>query len=306
MKILLTGAGGQLGTELRPLFSKEDEVIATDLLAPSEPYPGFRTLDLGETAEVKNLLDQFQPRVIVNAAAYTQVDQAESDQSLAMRINADAPGLMAEWAAANDAFLMHYSTDYVFSGKSQQPYLETDEPSPVNFYGQSKLAGEQAVAAAGGRHVILRTAWIYSSHGKNFLRTMLRLGSERDELSIVNDQLGCPTWARNLARVSLMVIEKNMSGDPKNVPLNGLYHYCDSPPCSWYDFAGQIFEAASAQGLIDKIPALEPVTTDQYPTAAKRPAFSVLDTNKIQQDLRIEPANVRHSVWACLEERNEH
>lgn len=308
MRIFLTGASGQLGTELRKILPEISEVVATDIAPPAKEDASFRTLDLGDADAVTSALDEIRPDVIINAAAYTQVDKAESDTGLAMRINAGAPGLLAGWAARNDALLVHYSTDYVFNGESKRAYAETDEPSPINAYGESKLAGERAVAQSGCRYLTLRTAWIYSAHGANFLRTMLRLARERSHLSVVNDQFGCPTWAANLARVSMVAISQHLNalaGPEPGAARTGLYHYCDSPACTWYDFASLIFEAATAQGMLESAPQVEAVTSDQFQTAARRPQFSVLDTRAIETDFRIEPASVRESVWACIRELNE-
>ena len=308
MNILLTGASGQLGTELRVVLPALGEVTPADIAPPPGECPGFRELDFCDADGIEHLLDEVRPDVIVNAAAFTQVDQAENEPELASQVNARAPGQLAAWASRNDAFMLHYSTDYVFDGTSRQAYRESDSTSPVNAYGESKHAGEKAVANSGCSHVILRTSWIYSSHGANFLLTMLRLARERNELSVVNDQFGCPTWARNLAMVSASVIEKNrVSDDPlsNTAPLNGLYHYCDTPPCTWYDFANLIFETAVSGGLLANAPRVEPVASDQFPTPARRPEFSVLDTRRIERDLGIEPATVRNSVRACLQELNK-
>lgn len=310
MKTLLIGAGGQLGTELLPRLQAGFELHAADVAEPASAdapfHRPFHQLDLANVGAIDALLDGVRPDVIVNAAAYTAVDKAETEPELADAINAAAPGRLALWAQANDALLLHYSTDYVFDGKADRPYVETDEPSPLNAYGASKLAGERAVRDSGCRHVILRTAWIYSAHGSNFLRTMLRLARERSHLSVVNDQHGCPTWARNLARVSRMVVGRMSAPGPErpNSPESGIYHYCDSPATTWYDFANAIFQAAAARGLIDRVPEVQPVTSDKFQTAAIRPRNSVLDTRRIQNVFRIEPAALEVSLQACLEEMN--
>jgi dTDP-4-dehydrorhamnose reductase len=313
MKLLITGAAGQLGTELLPLLQPMAEVVAADIVEPQAQTDAFRRLDITDAALTGALLDEIRPDVIVNAAAFTAVDKAESEVELAREINAAAPGRLARWAKENDAFLLHYSTDYVFDGKSGQPYQEDDEPSPLNAYGASKLEGEKAVQDSGCAHVIIRTAWIYSAHGNNFLRTMLRMAGERSHLSVVNDQHGCPTWARNLARVSRVVIERmcangegasdSASAEPSlTTPDWGVYHYCDSPATTWYDFAESIFRCAAALGLLKKLPAVEPVTSDRFQTAAMRPRNSVLDTRKIERAFRIEAARRDTSMQACLEE----
>lgn len=306
MKLLLTGAGGQLGTELLPALQSLGEVAAADIVEPASPPDSFSKLDLKDPEALDALLAEVRPDVIVNAAAYTSVDKAESEAGLAHQINAAAPGRLARWAAASGAFLLHYSTDYVFDGKADRPYLESDPPSPLNAYGESKLAGEKATAESGCRYVILRTSWLYSAHGSNFLRTMLRLARERSHLNIVNDQHGCPTWARNLARVSRVIIERMASpgrgaeegGDPEP----GIYHYCDKPATTWYDFANSIFQAAAARGLLGRLPQVEAVTSGQFQTAAIRPRNSVLDTRRIERAFRIEPARLETSLGACLED----
>ncbi len=304
MSIFLTGASGQLGTELHSALGGSYRIVSADVVRPQHRVQRFHSLDLADEKVVIGLLNEVKPRVIVNAAAYTQVDKAESESALANRINADAPAVLARWAAENDSFLLHYSTDYVFDGKSERPYREDDEPSPLNAYGQSKLDGETAISSSGCRHVILRTSWIYSSHGNNFLRTMLQLARERSHLNIVNDQFGCPTWARSLAHVSAVVIEK-MTGAQQaaeSTPDAGLYHYCDRPACTWYEFARSIFESAVSLGKLARAPVVAPVTSDQFQTAATRPRNSVLDTRKIEAAFRIQPADLQSSLAACLED----
>lgn len=304
MRLLLTGASGQLGTELLPVLAPLADVVAADVVEPASRPEKFHKLNLSDAEAVEALLAEARPDAIVNAAAYTAVDKAESEGALAREINAAVPARLARWAEANGTFLLHYSTDYVFDGKAERPYLESDTPSPLNAYGDSKLAGERAVAESGCRHVILRTSWIYSAHGNNFLRTMLRLARERSHLNIVNDQHGCPTWARNLAGVSRVVVERmcapgRSAGDP---PDPGIYHYCDSPATTWYDFANSIFQAAASRGLLDRLPQVEAVTSGRFQTAATRPRNSVLDTRKIERVFRIEPARLETSLAACLEE----
>jgi dTDP-4-dehydrorhamnose reductase len=305
MKLLLIGASGQLGTELLPQLSSLAEIVTADAVEPASRPEQFRTLELAKDDDVDALLEDVRPQVIVNAAAYTAVDKAETQRELAHRINAHAPSRLARWARRNDAFLLHYSTDYVFDGRMGRPYRETDSPRPLNAYGKSKLAGEIAVTGSGCRHLILRTSWIYSAHGKNFLRTMLNMARERSHLNVVGDQHGCPTWARNLARVSRVVIER-MCGpqfaEGGSEPVGGLYHYCDSPATTWYDFANSIFEAAASRGLLSRIPQVDEVSSDQFQTAAIRPRNSVLDTRKIESVFRIEPADLAVSLQACIEE----
>jgi dTDP-4-dehydrorhamnose reductase len=241
------------------------------------------------------------PDLVVNAAAYTAVDRAENDSKPAFRMNADLPGCIARWAGRNGSLLLHYSTDYVFDGQSGQAYSEADVTFPLNTYGDSKRAGEWAIAAGKCRHIILRTSWVYSAHGNNFVLSMLRLARELPELSIVSDQTGCPTWARNLARVSHEVIGQLLK-QKNNTENDGLYHYCDSTVTTWYDFAGLIFSTALGLGLLDAMPGIIPVNSSQYPQIAERPMFSVLDSSAIQSTFGIEVNALKESLAACLQE----
>ena len=193
MKTLLLGGSGQLGSELIPLLSARGHLTVTDRCKPASPVDNWLRLDIDDGMELEGLLNRLQPELIVNAAAYTAVDQAEADRETAFKVNAELPSRLAEWACKNDARIMHYSTDYVFDGTQTRPYLEVDQPNPQSVYGQSKLAGEQALAKAGCPYIILRTSWVYSSHGKNFVLSMLELAGKGRSLKIVNDQIGCPT-----------------------------------------------------------------------------------------------------------------
>lgn len=261
--------------------------------------------DLGDFAAVEKLLERLQPDVIFNAAAYTAVDRAEDEPDTAFRVNAELPGCLANWASSNDRLLLHYSTDYVFPGEGDRPYREDDVTGPLNVYGESKLAGELAVTASGCRHLVLRTSWVWSGQGNNFLLTMLRLAAERPALSIVDDQLGCPTWARNLAVVSRQVLNKVQdasAGAPWDV-----YHYCDAGVVSWFGFAEAIFAAAVEVGILDAAPDLKAVDSAEFPQKARRPAYSVLDTTRIRDRFDIVAASLEESLSRCLEElRNEH
>ncbi|MEJ2384189.1 MAG: dTDP-4-dehydrorhamnose reductase [Xanthomonadales bacterium] len=298
MKILLTGAAGQLGRELAPRLAQYGEVVGIDR-APSPAATSLQQ-DLGDAAAVERLLATARPALIVNAAAHTAVDRAEEERDQAFRLNAELPAWLARWARTNDAPLVHYSTDYVFSGDAARPYTEDDPAAPLNVYGESKLAGEQAVADSGCRHVTLRTSWVYSGHGHNFVLTMLRLARERDALEVVDDQVGRPTWARNLARVSSWAVERWRTGATGEA-LSGLYHYADGTAVSWYGFAEHIFRVGLSLGLIDRVPALSAVGTERFQQAATRPAYSVLDTSRIEQALNFRPAGVGESLEACLE-----
>jgi dTDP-4-dehydrorhamnose reductase len=298
MNILLTGASGQLGTELLPLLSRLGQVTAVDK-TPVHDHTLQR--DLTDLPNVLALLDRLQPGLVVNAAAFTAVDAAENHRQSAFTLNAELPSVLADWCAKNQSFLLHYSTDYVFDGTSTRPYREDDATAPLNIYGQSKLAGEQAILNSACKHVVLRTSWVYSSHGNNFLLTMLRLARERPELTVVNDQMGCPTWAGSLAKASLQVI-KAMRERNGATPQAGLYHYCDDTATSWYDFSQLIFDLAMQLGLLSSIPVVKPVQSVDFPQLASRPMYSVLDTSAIRQNFDITAPSLQQSVAACLQE----
>jgi dTDP-4-dehydrorhamnose reductase len=301
MKILLTGAAGQLGQELQPLLGKLGEVTSVDRQFQERLSALHLQQDLSDLNRVEILLNRVQPDLVVNACAYTAVDSAEKESSIAFRLNADLPGCLARWSQRNGALLLHYSTDYVFDGQNGQPYCEEDKPGPLNVYGESKLAGEWAIEASHCRNIVLRTSWVYSGHGKNFVLSMLRLARERPALQIVKDQTGCPTWARNLATVSSDVI-KQLLRHKQETSLDGLYHYCDETITTWYDFARLIFTTGESLGLLEKSPETTPVNSSEYPQAAQRPARSVLDTALIKKTFAVEPPGLNESLAACLQE----
>ena len=303
MNILLTGAAGQLGQELLPRLQALGQVTQVDLTRAPGSAETLQ-LDLGDLNRVEIMLNRVRPDIVVNAAAYTAVDLAEDNASTAFRINAELPGCLARWSERNGRFLLHYSTDYIFSGEARSPYREQDTPGPLGVYGDSKLAGEGAIAGSKCRHIILRTSWVYSGHGNNFVLTMLRLARERPSLSIVSDQVGCPTWARNLADVSQKVIERVLSGNTGSVP-EGIFHYCDGNAVTWYEFADTIFNIAMQAGILQKMPEMKAVRTSEFPQKAKRPLYSVLDTSKIRGELGIEPVGLKHSLRACIKEMAE-
>jgi dTDP-4-dehydrorhamnose reductase len=300
MNILLTGAAGQLGSELLPMLSARGRVTATDRSTPVSVTENWVGLDISNGGRLEVLLNSLRPALIVNTAAYTAVDKAEAEPETAFDVNAELPGRLARWAKLNDARLIHYSTDYVFDGKAARPYLETDKPDPQNVYGVSKLAGEHAIEQSGCRHVILRTSWVYSSHGKNFVLSMLDLARRGLSLKVVDDQLGCPTWARNLARASNAVIECWQSGEV-DYP-NGVYHYCDDRSLNWYEFAREIFGLAVAAGLLEDQPDLTPVPGSEFPQPAKRPNWSVLDSGRIHTVFNIRPGSFSQSLQAVIDE----
>jgi dTDP-4-dehydrorhamnose reductase len=301
MNILLTGASGQLGQELLPLLTQFGNLTTVDRSVDSAVSPERLKMDLSDLNRVEILLNRLRPDLVVNAAAYTAVDEAENDAEPAFRMNADLPGCIARWAGRNGRLLFHFSTDYVFDGQAGQPYRETDETGPINVYGESKLAGEWAIAASNCRYIVLRTSWVYSAHGSNFVLSMLRLARERPELSIVSDQTGCPTWARNLAGVSREVIGR-LSKYKTNSKNDGLYHYCDSTITTWYEFARSIFSTASSLGLLDEMPRMFALNSSQYPQIAERPGFSVLNTTAIRDTFGIESMGLNESLAACLQE----
>lgn len=304
MIILLTGAAGQLGQELLPRLSQLGKVFAVDRSA----LPGAENLhiqDLGNLNQVEILLNRVRPDFIVNAAAYTAVDLAEENRELAFRVNQALPERLARWCRLNDRMLFHYSTDYVFSGASDRPYVESDPAGPLGVYGESKLAGEESITRSGCKHLVLRTSWVYSGHGNNFLLTMLNLAKTRPSLSIVDDQVGRPTWARNLAAVTGKLVRQLLAGPPESGPY-GIYHYCDRDVVSWYEFANEIFGVALEAGLIENAPRTVPIPSAEFPQKAKRPLYSVLDTSRISNECGVEPAGLRQSLTSCIKEISEY
>ncbi len=281
MNVLLFGANGQLGQELLRALAPLGTVTATTRSGSLADGSPCDVADFNQPATLAALLDRVQPDVVVNAAAYTAVDRAEEDRDAAWRANADAPGVIARWCAAAGVPLVHYSTDYVFDGQGTRAYLEDDATAPLGVYGQSKLAGEDAVRAAGGRHLIFRTAWVYASHSANFLRTMLRVGAEREVLRVVADQVGTPTPAALIADVTAQVLQH-----PGR--LSGTWHLTASGQTSWHGFAEAIFAQAQAGGVLARVPVVEAISTADYPTPAKRPAWSVLDNGRLQQDFGLQ------------------
>jgi dTDP-4-dehydrorhamnose reductase len=273
-RILLLGANGQLGRELQHVFAGEYEIDA----------PDRTSLDLASEDQLRTAVRTTAPGLILNAAAYTAVDRAESEPELARAINADAPGILAQEARSRDILLVHYSTDYVFDGTKTVAWVEDDTPDPLNVYGASKLAGEDAVRKAGGKHLIFRTSWVYGPHGRNFLLTMLRLGRERNQLSVVSDQIGAPTTAASLAAATRIIADGIFSGKHGSVEeWSGLYHMTCSGFTSWHGFAEAIFTHAEALGLLDKPrPRITPIPSSEYPTPARRPHNSILSNAKLQ------------------------
>ncbi len=272
MKILVTGKNGQVGQALQASLADLGEIIALDRAE----------LDLTDLDAVRTVIRSLRPELIINAAAYTAVDQAEKEEALAFRINAEAPRVMAEEARELAIPLIHYSTDYVFDGSKEGAWVEDDQPAPLSAYGRSKLAGEQAIGDSGAAYLIFRTSWVYGLAGKNFLLTMLRLAQEKKELSIVHDQIGAPTWSHTIAEATSDVVRQMMStSQPAEYVAShgGIYHLVAGGQTTWHDFAQKIF---AHESVVHK-PVLHPITTDQYPLPASRPKNSVLDTTKFQQ-----------------------
>ncbi len=281
MKILVLGCKGQLGRCLNDQLTNTDHDVI---------YTSREQIDIANFEVTKSKILGFSPDLIINATAYTAVDKAEENHKTADLINHLAVKNIADICNQLECWLIHVSTDYVFDGNSNVPYKEDDETNPQGAYGETKLKGELAIQASGCKHIILRTAWVFSEYGNNFLKTMLRLGAERDELSIVGDQMGCPTYAQDIARSVVEIVPQLNSRKD-----NDIYHYCGDQPCSWYDFANEIFDQAMSNNL--KIPSIvNSIETSAYPTPAKRPAFSVLDCSKIENDFGVLSSNWQEGI----------
>lgn len=285
MKVLLLGQHGQVSQELQRALQGAGELTVL----------GREQLDLAQPALIRQHVQNLRPELIINAAAHTAVDQAESEPELAFAINATAPGILAEAAAELGVPLIHYSTDYVFEGNHTAPYRESDATHPLSVYGRSKLAGEQAIQAVGGMHLILRTSWVYSQHGKNFLLTMQRLLQERESLSVVNDQIGAPTWAGTIAQATAQLIEQWRSGQAG--PW-GVYHLTAQGETSWFGFASAIAAHLSNQGK--RVATLQPIPSSAYPTPAQRPLNSRLDCSRLQQDWNVQLPDWQAALEQCL------
>jgi dTDP-4-dehydrorhamnose reductase len=279
-RILLLGANGQLGHELTHSFAGAGELVAQDR----------HTTDLTSEEQLRAAIRAAEPDLILNAAAYTAVDRAESEPELAHAINAHAPRILAEEAARRNVLLVHYSTDYVFDGSKAGPWSEEDAPHPLNTYGTSKLAGEEAIRQVDGKHLIFRTSWVYAPHGRNFLLTMLRLGQERDRLSIVNDQIGAPTTATALAQATRSIVDGILASQfGAAQQWSGLYHMSCAGHTSWHGFAETIFTHAEELTLLHRAkPQVLPIPSSEYPTPARRPQNSVLSNRKLQQAFGIQ------------------
>jgi dTDP-4-dehydrorhamnose reductase len=284
-KILVTGANGQLGNEIRRLCRNFPglEFIFTDV----------DMLDITNPDAVSVFMEASKPAIVVNCAAYTNVDAAEVDVKNVRKINSLAPQVLAAACAMQDAFLIHISTDYVFDGEATEPYTEEDETNPVSVYGNSKLEGEEKIKTVFDNYLIIRTSWMYSEFGHNFVRSIIALAKDRESLEIVNDQFGSPTYARDLANCIIDIIIKSILNPKAYLP--GIYHYANQGTCSWYDFAQEILNIYGINTC-----KLIPVSTEQFPAVAKRPKYSVLDTTKVRESFGIGIPNWRDSLRECL------
>ncbi len=280
MRMLITGAQGQLGWELSRVLSERGEVLALDRQA----------LDLAQPDALRSTLRELRPEVILNAGAYTAVDKAETEAALAHSVNGVAPGILAEEAKRTGALLLHYSTDYVFDGNKRTPYVESDATAPLNAYGKSKLAGEQAILATGAAALILRTSWVYANRGKNFLLTMRRLAQERDEISVVADQIGVPNWAHRLALATGQLLALGVGRLAEN---HGIYHLSAGGSASWYEFARAIIGDVAR-------PRVVPITSQEYPLPAPRPAYGVMSNGRIREVFGLDLPDWRSDLKSCL------
>jgi dTDP-4-dehydrorhamnose reductase len=270
MKILLIGKNGQVGWELRRTLAPLGEVVAVD-------YPEVNFTD---AAALRQLVVATRPDVVVNAAAYTAVDKAETEKALCHQINATGPGILAEEAKKLGALMVHYSTDYIFDGTKPTPYVETDTPNPLGAYGKSKLAGDAAVRASGADHLIFRLCWVYGARGQNFMLTMQRLAREREKLRVVRDQVGCPTWSRMIAETTALALQQ-VTASKNRAAFSGAYHLAARGVTSWHGFAARIIELMPETDR--KCREVEGITTAEYPTPSQRPAYSVLDCTKLEK-----------------------
>jgi dTDP-4-dehydrorhamnose reductase len=318
--ILLTGKTGQIGSQLHGLLAPLGPVFA----------PGRPELDLAQPDSVRRAIRKLQPQLIVNAAAYTAVDAAESDGSTAFAVNAEAPALLAEEAKRVSALLVHYSTDYIFDGAKRSPYTESDPTTPLNVYGKSKLAGEQAVRDSGAAHIIFRTSWVYATRGKNFLLTILRLATEREELRVVSDQIGAPTGVDDIALATTKVLAgvfepgspstaelPPTSGSRRAAEISGTYHMTAAGETTWYEFAKAILEKAcqaspslpwfstATKGRPVIAKRVVPISTAEYPTPARRPAYSVLSNSHLQKTFGIALPDWRTQLHRCFEPKKQ-
>ena len=288
LRTLLIGKIGQVGWELRRTLAPMGRLTCVD----------FPEIDLTDADSIRRWVRDARPDIVINAAAYTAVDKAESEPDKAMQINGVAPGILAEEAKASGALLVHYSTDYVFDGTKTTPYLETDLPKPLGAYGHSKLAGDEAIRAVAGAHLIFRLCWVYGARGQNFMLTMLRLAREREKLRVVSDQLGCPTWSRMIAETTALALKQVTAASDRSA-FTGTYHLAASGVTSWHGFAQAIINLMPAEGK--KCSAVEAISSSEYPTPAKRPAYSVLACDKLERMFKLRLPHWEESLGQVLE-----
>jgi dTDP-4-dehydrorhamnose reductase len=283
MKILLLGANGQVGFELQRALASLGELVVATRNGKLPSGADCLAADLGDTDSLARALESTQCDVVVNAAAYTAVDRAEDEPALAQRVNGDALAQIGAWAVQRNALVVHYSTDYVFDGRGERPYREDDAAAPVSVYGRTKLAGEHALRESGCDHLIFRTGWVYGARGANFLRTMLRLARERERLTVVDDQHGAPTTSRLIAATTAAILARWTGNAAQRSGYNGIYHLAAAGETTWCGFARAMVERAGRAGLIQRIPEVAAISTTEFPTKARRPAYSVLDTSKLRE-----------------------
>jgi dTDP-4-dehydrorhamnose reductase len=303
VKLLLLGAAGQVGRELTTALAGFGELVPATRAGRLADGSACIAADLADEASLRTALERIGADVVVNAAAYTAVDRAEDEPEAADRVNHRAVAEIGAWAKTSGALVVHYSTDYVFDGRGTRPYREDDPTAPLGAYGRSKLAGEHALHESGAAHLIFRTAWVYAAHGQNFLRTMLRLGAEREELRVVADQVGAPTPARWIAQATAAAIERHAAARAagRTVP-EGIFHLVAAGRCSWFEFAQAILRGAAERGLIARAPTVLPIATADYPTRAQRPAWSVLDCARLKSAFGLELADWRAGLDEVLAE----
>jgi len=287
-RILLIGKVGQVGWELRRTLAPMAQVICVD-------YP---EIDLTSGDSIRQWVREARPNIVINAAAYTAVDKAESEADRAMNINGVAPGILAQEARKRSALLVHYSTDYVFDGSKTEPYVEEDAPNPLGAYGRSKLAGDEAVRAAGGAHLIFRLCWVYGARGQNFMLTMMRLAREREALRVVSDQVGCPTWSRMIAETTSLALKQALAANDFDA-VTGTYHMASAGVTSWHGFAQAIVGIMPSEGK--KCVRIEAIPTSAYPTPTRRPAYSVLSCEKLKRTFGLQLPQWEESLRHVLE-----
>jgi dTDP-4-dehydrorhamnose reductase len=284
----LFGKIGQVGWELRRTLAPMSQLVCAD-------YPD---VDLTKPDSIRQWIQDSSPAIIINAAAYTAVDKAENEFALAMKINSDAPGVMAAEAKKRGAFLVHYSTDYIFEGNKTSPYVEDDLPNPLSAYGRSKLAGDQAIQQVDGNFLIFRLCWVYGARGANFMLTMMRLAREREKLRVVNDQVGCPTWSRMIAETTALALNQ-IDTPAKAAARKGVYHLCSSGQTSWHGFASAIIESMPEEEK--KCRTVEGISSTEYPTPTKRPAYSVMSCAKLERVFGLRLPDWRESLRLVME-----